>query len=75
MGNINDELAKLPAYQNAKCALCGVSINDARLNIEGSIHHNAPIVCLEIKACNRRRKKPDPRITAHTSNDRESEPL
>ena len=55
--NINDELNKKEVWKDSKCVRCGRQYPDTILNIEGHIHHNIPIVCLDVKDCRRAQRK------------------
>ena len=43
-------------HETAKCHRCGHK-GVGQLNIEGSIHHNTDIACIDHKACRRRQRK------------------
>ena len=54
---MNEKLNSLEIYKDKKCVYCGRSYPDTVLNIEGYIHHNWKLRCLDVKKCNRLRKK------------------
>ncbi len=57
MINENEELNKLSIYINKRCVRCDRKYPEVVLNIEGYIHHNGKIICLDTKQCNRAVKK------------------
>lgn len=54
---MNQVLNKLDIWKDEKCVECSRSYPDTLLNIEGHIHHNTKLKCLNNKECNRYRKK------------------
>lgn len=40
-----------------QCRRCGTPMNTTDLNVEGTVHHNVPLECLDRKACERRKRK------------------
>jgi len=54
---MNEELNKLDIWRNKKCVECGRKYPDTILNIEGHIHHNTKLKCLDNVSCNKKRKK------------------
>ena len=40
-----------------KCAYCGRNENETKLNIEGFIHHNSKVRCINLKDCKKFAKK------------------
>ena len=54
---MNEDLNKLTVYKNRKCYKCGRSYPKTVLNIEGVIHHKMPFQCLDMKSCNRAKRK------------------
>lgn len=54
---MNKELGKLSCWINKKCIKCGRTPKETILNIEGFIHHNIKLECLNKKECQKYRKK------------------
>lgn len=55
--NINEELNRNISWHNARYKRCGRQYPKTILNIEGHIHHNSPIVCIDTKSCKKAAKK------------------
>ncbi len=55
--NINDELGRLPAWSRCECVDCRRTPREARLNIEGVIHHGATLRCVDRKSCERLKRR------------------
>lgn len=53
----NVELNQLSQYKDKKCVYCGRKYPETILNIEGYIHHNCKIRCVNVKSCNKYKKK------------------
>jgi len=53
----NKELNKLPAWINKKCKYCKRGYPDTVLNIEGVIHFNGELKCLDVNDCNKYRRR------------------
>ncbi len=53
----NERLAVLSVWQGRKCVICKRSTRQAILNIEATIHHNRPLICVDRKSCERLCKK------------------
>jgi hypothetical protein len=49
--SINEELNKSIVWQNAECIYCKRRYPQTLLNIEGYIHHNTVIRCIDQKKC------------------------
>ena len=54
--NINDTLGRTPTWKHRRCKRCEATPREARLNIEGVIHHGAALECVDRKQCGRRVK-------------------
>ena len=54
---INNELNQMPQWRGKVCIYCGRSYPDTIINIEGIIHHKGKSRCLDVKDCNKARKK------------------
>jgi len=54
---INEDLNKLDVWKDKKCIYCGRKYPETLLNIEGVIHHNTEMRCLNVKDCNKAMKK------------------
>lgn len=54
---MSKELNELNIYKDKECVYCGRKYPQTILNIEGVIHHKEPYRCLNVKECNRFRKK------------------
>lgn len=54
---MSKELNELDIYKDKECVYCGRKYPQTILNIEGVIHHKEPYRCLNVKECNRFRKK------------------
>lgn len=52
--NINVALGKLRIWSFKTCGRCGARPSEARLNIEGVIHHGCKLLCIDHEACQRR---------------------
>lgn len=55
--NGNRRLAALPMWSGSRCIRCGCGVDRAELNIEAVIHHNAQLLCVDFKNCNRRARR------------------
>ena len=55
--NSNLELNKLEIYKDKECVHCHRKYPDTILNIEGVIHHKGKFICVDIKSCNKVKKK------------------
>jgi hypothetical protein len=51
MSEININLNKLDIYKDSICIRCGRKYPDTILNIEGVIHHNCQMLCLDRRSC------------------------
>lgn len=49
----NEKLNKLEIYKNKVCNNCKRKYPEIILNIEGYIHHNSKLICLDIKNCHK----------------------
>lgn len=47
-----DNNSKIAILYGGKCKRCGAGPEG--LNVEGHIHHNCPLECIDRKACNKR---------------------
>lgn len=50
-------LQKSFPYKDKVCCKCGRGINETILNIEGFIHHNTDLLCIDTKNCNKAVRK------------------
>lgn len=55
--NPNEELNRLSIWKDKACVLCGRKYPETILNIEGVIHHNGKLCCIDTKSCNKVRRK------------------
>jgi len=55
--NGNEELNKSKEYRDKPCYICGRKYPETILNIEGFIHHGHKFRCLDIKSCNKFKRK------------------
>ena len=55
--SINEELCKIPYWSISKCVFCGRGYPQVLLNVEGRLHHDLPMQCLDKKKCNRKVRK------------------
>lgn len=51
--NQNEELNKLDVHKDRVCVHCGRAYPETILNIEGFLHHQQPIQCVDTKSCRR----------------------
>lgn len=68
---LNEGLNTLKEYQAKCCRNCGRSYPDTILNIEGHIHHNRPIVCVDTSRCEAVRLADLKRLKAEANAKRE----
>ncbi len=54
---MNEELNALEIYKDKVCINCGKKYPEVVLNIEGYIHHNGKLICLDQKKCKKNKKK------------------
>jgi len=62
----NEELNKLSYWKDKSCTLCGRKYPITILNIEGVIHHNAELQCVDTKKCakwQRKNRKKDIKVS------------
>lgn len=71
---VNQELHETDYWKedNPACKRCGRRYPDTVLNIEGHIHHGAPLECLDRKACKKAKRHFD-HINQRLKQSREAE--
>jgi len=57
MWSANKELNKQAIWKDKRCSICNRKYPATILNIEGYLHHNGALVCLDTKVCHRYIKK------------------
>ena len=54
---MNKKLNQMPQWVDKRCIYCDRKYPDTIINIEGIIHHRGESRCLNVKDCNRARRK------------------